>query len=30
MTDGLQFMGIVSDANLVSQYFSNVRLRPEL
>lgn len=30
MTDGLQFMGIVGDANLVSQDFSNVRLRPGL
>ena len=30
MTDGLQFKGIVSYANLVSQGFSKVRLRPEL
>ena len=30
MTDGLQFVGTVSYTNLVSQGFSNVRLRPEL
>ena len=30
MTDGLQFVGIVSYANLVSQGFRNVRLRSQL